>query len=282
MKFAVLALLGLVAGKEYKFPTIEWDQSKFDTAKKDWDAWAVRDQASHEQDNRATFTDLAHAYATYQTQVAVNYGRVVKPYEEMYVRYLDAITVNSTCNTEAASKCVYDTYGLHSYTGEAAPTQTPAQCFQAAGCHTKWDTLTAAQKQAAIQRYYKDKRVADTQAQQAFQRGMVAVKAKLDKAIIAHQRRCMAMKEDFNNTLMKTARDMNCNKPCIDNCSGVEAQRVPTCLSQCKCFEGVIKITPAHANYREVVESQYGDLENLTIDDYTNIFDSIEKSQMLI
>merc|ERR1712167_131687 len=136
--------------------------------------------------------------------------------------------------------------------------------YNNANCHTNWDKLTPAQQKAAIQK------------------GYMATKAKFDAAVIAHQRRVAAMQQDFNNTLMQTARDMNCNKPCIDNCSGQAMQQVPDCVSKCQCFNGVIKITPAHANYREVVEEQYGDLENLTVDDYTNIFDSIEKSQMLM
>jgi len=46
MKFAVLALLGLVQTATVNIPNIEWDQTKIANATADFKAWADRDAAN--------------------------------------------------------------------------------------------------------------------------------------------------------------------------------------------------------------------------------------------
>ena len=49
-----------------------------------------------------TAEDLARAYAQYQTQVYVNYGKVMQPWAKLPADYFNYITVDGTCNTTAA------------------------------------------------------------------------------------------------------------------------------------------------------------------------------------
>ena len=51
MKFAVLALLGLVQAGDFQIPQIDINQTKVDVAAKDLAAWAKRDEAARKQDN---------------------------------------------------------------------------------------------------------------------------------------------------------------------------------------------------------------------------------------
>ena len=49
-----------------------------------------------------TAEDLARAYAQYQTQVYVNYGKVMQPWAKLQADYFNYITVDGSCNTTAA------------------------------------------------------------------------------------------------------------------------------------------------------------------------------------
>jgi hypothetical protein len=53
-------------------------------------------------DMKHTAKDLARAYAQYQTQVYVNYGKVMQPWAKLQADYFNYITVDGTCNTTAA------------------------------------------------------------------------------------------------------------------------------------------------------------------------------------
>ena len=59
--------------------------------------------------------NLGKVAAYHDTAKAVNYAKNVKPFAKLYVKWLDAITVDAKCDQEAASLCVYKYWGVEDF-----------------------------------------------------------------------------------------------------------------------------------------------------------------------
>ena len=138
MKFAVACLIGAASAGSIQLPHISWDEKAMQAGVNTAAEYGVQADNLDQRHKLAEAKDLAQAFATFQTQVAVNYAKTVKPYEQAKVAYLDAITVDGNCNQAAASQCVYLEYGLE------PKKQSFQQCLAAAKCQTNWDKLTPA------------------------------------------------------------------------------------------------------------------------------------------
>merc|ERR1712023_601594 len=56
--------------------------------------------------------DLGKTLAYWTTSNGVNWAKEVKPYANLYSRWLRAMTMDDKCNVEAASKCVWNHWGI--------------------------------------------------------------------------------------------------------------------------------------------------------------------------
>lgn len=111
--FAVLALAtSSVLGGTIQFPSLSWDDAKLQSEAQRWTTYQKAHELDVKADQQKTAVDLAKAFASYQTQVAVNYGKVMYPFAKLKADYFNYITVDGRCNTTAAEACVYQTYGL--------------------------------------------------------------------------------------------------------------------------------------------------------------------------
>ena len=90
-------------------------------------------------DKENTDKDLVRAFAQFQAQVYVNYGKVMQPWAKLQADYFNQITVDGKCNTTAAEKCIYDVYTIFHHD----PYDFRA-CLQNASCQMNYQKLTPA------------------------------------------------------------------------------------------------------------------------------------------
>ena len=140
MNFAVFALLATVSAGEIQLPTVSWDEKALNAGVNTWTQYGVQGKALDEKNSKAAAVDFAKAFATFETQVGVNYAKFVKPYEKAKLAWMNAMTVDGKCNTVRASQCVFKSYGIE------GPAMNPTGCLKAAGCQTNWEKLTPAQQ----------------------------------------------------------------------------------------------------------------------------------------
>jgi len=223
--------------------------------------------------------DLAKAFATFQTQVAVNYAKTVKPYEQAKIAYLDAITVDGNCNQEAASQCVYMEYGLE------PKKQSLQQCLAAAKCQTNWDKLTPAQQNAARTKFAQWKQQQDQVTGQTMQKIGNAVGQKLDTYGKNHMKRVQEGHELFKKHVLKFAQNMKCDNACVTKCNSATPEQTIPCLETCGgCFENIINIkwAPKAAGPHKLneIEAAYGPVELIEDNEWEDLAQTFKQANI--
>lgn len=278
MKFA-FALAAVVSAEQIVLPTISWDNKAIEAGVNTWAQYGKQAEALDKKNAQANARDLAKAFATFETQVGVNYAKFVKPYERAKLRYLNYITVDGKCNTEAASQCVYKAYGLE------GPAVNPQGCLKAAGCQTKWDKLTPAQQQKAIAAYNTWKNKQDQASGATLHKVGQAVDAKLQVAMKNAHARDEAAKKLWQTALIKYAKQMNCDVACSDKCSGLAPEQTIPCLETCGgCYKNIVNIkwakkVPGPAKL-EAIEEAFGPVENLADHEWENIAETFAQADL--
>ena len=80
MKFA-FALAAVVSAEQIVLPTISWDDKAINEGVNTWVQYGEQAKALDKKNAQANARDFAKAFATFETQVGVNYAKFVKPYE---------------------------------------------------------------------------------------------------------------------------------------------------------------------------------------------------------
>jgi len=268
MKFATLALAATVSAGQ--LPTITWDDKAIQEGVNTWAQYGHQAEQLDKANSQAAAKDFARAFATFETQVGVNYAKFVKPYERAKLQWLNWITVDGKCNTEAASQCVFKAYGME------GPAQNPKACLAAAGCQTNWDKLTPVQQQQAVQKYMAWKKRQDNISAQTLQRIGHAVEIKLQTAMKNCEARDNRAKKLWQAAMIKYAKAMKCNVPCTNKCAGVMPEQTIQCLKTCGgCYQNIVNIkyaTKAAGPHKlEAIEQVFGPVENMADHEWENI-----------
>lgn len=267
MKFA-LALVAVVSADQ--LPTVSWDDKAVKEGANIMHQYGHQAKALDKANAKANAKDLARAFATFETQVGVNYAKFVKPYEKAKVAWLDMITVDGKCNTEAASQCIYKTYGLD------GPKQNPQACLKKANCQTNWDKLTPVQKKAAVAKYQAWKKRQDAVSHQTMHKIGNAVDVKLQQAMRNAKARDLRAQKLWQTAMIKFAKTMHCNVPCANKCGAMRPEQTVPCLEKCAgCFKNIVNIKhagkAAGPHKLEAIEEVFGPVENMADHEWENI-----------
>ena len=155
MKFA-LALAAAVAAEQLNLPNISWDNEAISKGANTMKSYTNVQKRLDEQAGKQLVRDLGKTAAYWQTANGVYYAKTVKPYARLWVRWLNAITVDAKCDMEKAHMCVYKHWGVEE--ALAGKPHTPSKaalktCLKAANCQMNWEKLTPAQQQAAAKKF---------------------------------------------------------------------------------------------------------------------------------
>jgi hypothetical protein len=181
-------------------------------------------------------------------------GKAWKKFADFEVAFSDAATVDSTCNQEQATTCIATWMRTNFRHGHFHNNYQKRQCLVAAGCQMAGDKFTSAQESA-----FKTKaRQAFGDVKTSYREVWNYTRQELRKGAIAHKARQAQINADFQTAAKQFAGDMGCNVQCLASCSS----STRGCLKQCQCGQGVINVKPV--NVAAVVESIYGDAENLS------------------
>jgi len=279
MKFAVFALVASATAGEIQLPHISWDEKAIKAGVNTWAQYGEQAKQLDQNNTRAAAIDFAKAFATFETQVGVNYAKFVKPYEKAKIAWLNAITVDGKCNTARASNCVFKAYGIE------GPAVNPKGCLKAAGCQTNWEKLTPVQQQAAIKKYQAWKMKQDNISAQTMHRVGAAVDAKLQTAMRNCERRDNAAKKLWQRAMIKYAKQMHCDVPCTNKCAGVNPESTIACLETCGgCYQNIVNIkyaTKAAGPHKlESIEEAFGPVENLADHEWENISETFTQFEI--
>ena len=278
MKFA-FALVASVSAGEIQLPHVSWDDKAINEGVNTWATYGEQAKALDQKNSQAAAKDFARAFATFETQVGVNYAKFVKPYERAKLAWLNAITVEGKCNTEHASQCVFKSYGIE------GPAVNPAGCLKAAGCQTNWEKLTPAQQKAAMAKYSAWKNKQDNISRATMQRIGKAVDIKLTTAMKNCEARDNQAKKLWQAAMIKYAKAMHCDVPCANKCGGINPEQTIQCLKTCGgCYQNIVNIkyaTKAAGPHKlEAIEEAFGPVENLADHEWENISETFTQFEI--
>ena len=255
MKFAVAALIGSVSAQaavtpaasttKITIPQVSWNQTAIDDVMTGLDTYAKQANLDDATDKQLFAKDLVNVYATWEVQNYMTFGKAMKPYVQFEVDFLDAVTVDATCKSAVATKCL-NTWLL---AGAQKSTQKSMEtCITTkAGCATKWDSMTPVQQQALATKYNTSVATMGT----AYKKVHDKVMLELATAWATHMKRREAMKVKFMAAAKTAAKGMGCDATCSDKCF-LNEKTAFECLGLCKCGTNVIKFTPGqYSSYYE-------------------------------
>jgi hypothetical protein len=260
MKFAIIALLGLVQAAEVQIPNIQWDQAAVTNGTNNFNAWAQRDMANGQIDASKSINDLSMAYSRYKVAEYVSFGKNFKPLAQWDVEMVDSLTITGTCDKSIATECV-NSYYMGDTTKGAAE-----QCLTAkAGCTSKWTALTDVQKKALADKFMTNVQTLGA----AYQKMDDQLVADVKVGYAAHKLRKQAAMVDFRASMKQVASDFGCDTTCLQNCCDNHPHA--HCYENCKCGSGVIKITPQKVNVLSIIKDTYGDFNQLNEDEINEV-----------
>ena len=102
-----VALCGSAYAATYQIPTIEWNQTKLESAVADWEDYANRASKAIQDDNVKTASDLLHAFTTFGAQVAVARNKVAQPWLKLIARAYQESAPDARCNVDDLADCFY-------------------------------------------------------------------------------------------------------------------------------------------------------------------------------
>jgi hypothetical protein len=175
----------------------------------------------------------------------MTFGKAMKPYVQFEVDFLDAMTVDSKCDSAVATKCL-NTWLL---AGAQKSTQTTMEtCIKtSAGCTTKWDDMTPVQQQALATKFNTSVATMGT----AYKKVHDKVMLELATSWSDHMKRRVVMQGKFMAAAKTAAKGMGCDAVCSDACFALKFGQFD-CLGDCTCGTNVIKFTPgSFSNYYE-------------------------------
>ena len=237
-------------------PQVSWNQTAIDAVVDDLDAYATQAQVDDAADKQSFAKDLVNVYATWEVQNYMAFGKAMKPYVQFEVDFLDAVTVDSTCDSAVATKCL-NTWLL---AGAQKSTQaTMETCIKTtAGCTTKWDDMTPTEQQALATKFNTSVATMGT----AYKKVHDKVMLELATSWSDHMTRRVAMQAKFMAAAKTAAKGMGCTATCSDACF-LQTSEQFECLSDCDCGTNVIKFTPGQ--YSSYYENDFTSTANLNL-----------------
>ena len=265
MKFYIAALVGSAVATRYTIPQVSWNQTAIDNVVQGLEKYGQQAVKDDQADKQQLGKDLVNIYSAWEVNNYMTFGKALKPVVQAEVDFLDAFTVNGTCNETTATQCLNSWLikGAHYHDQAAMETciKTKAQCA------TKWDDMTLAQQQALATKY-----------QTSVQNMAIAYKKVHDKIMLKlatawsdHMKRRQAMDAKFKAAAKTAALGMGCEATCTDACfskywnNGAAIRCIQNGLysyddkfdtwtksEPCGCGTNVIKFTPgSYSNYYE-------------------------------
>ena len=153
MKFlAAFAAYAAAEMTTLEMPRVSWDKEAVEKGAKTLEGYYKTQERLDVKAAKDIVRNIGKVAAYHETGTAVNFAKNVKPFANLYVKWLDAITVDAKCDTEAASKCVYTFWGVEdALSGKPEKHDQSAlkDCLKRANCQTNWEKLTPQQQKAA-------------------------------------------------------------------------------------------------------------------------------------
>ena len=289
MKFA-LAFAAAAAAEQIRLPNVSWDKDAIEDGLNTINQYGKVQKSLDENAGKQLVRDLGKTAAYWQTANGVYYAKVVKPYANLWVRWLNAITVDGKCNMEKAHLCVYKHWRVDEMLAGQKPGLTSKaalkSCLKAANCQMNWEKLTPAQQQAAKNKFVNDFKSAVGQENKIKADVGKAIEAKLEKAAKNYENYERVSYAVWGRYTAKFAKDMNCDAKCVDKCVATTkprdentANKFGACLKTCKgCYKDVISVDwkPKAAHKLAAIEEYYGPVETLEDEDFQDLAETFE------
>ena len=108
MKASVALLFGLTTAAAP--PEITFNITRIEETGRAWEQWSRENKRMKRAADREAGRNIMRTGAQLETDAYINYGEIMKPYQQAWIRELDAWSVPETCNAVAAQRCVYAAY----------------------------------------------------------------------------------------------------------------------------------------------------------------------------
>jgi len=125
-----------------------------------------------------------------------------------------------------------------------------------------------------------DTRFAKNNTRVTIKNATEVIREKLIDAAENHQEREQAIRQNFLNTLRNSTINLGCNSTCYDVCSRYANAKYGQYFMRClnsqycsSCFKNTVTINPNNRtlNTFRIVEAEYGDVNQLSYQDYREI-----------
>ena len=180
----------------------------------------------------------------------MTFGKALKPVVQAEADFLEAFSVNGTCNETIATQCLNQWL----INGASPSSQSSMeQCIKTnATCTTKWDDMTFTEKQTLAQKYKTSVKTMGL----AYKKVHDKIMLKLATAWADHMKRRAAMDLKFAAAAKKALVGLGCDSTCVDWCYLDDNEMddrldcafnygpVNSVYAGCKCGTNVYKFTP--------------------------------------
>jgi len=292
MRFAAVVCASAVAAEQIKLPNISWDKNAIEkglnTAKDYFEVQKKLDMSAGKQIVR----DIGKTLAYWTTSNGVNWAKEVKPYANLYSRWLRAMTMDDKCNVEAASKCVWNHWGVENAMNgkgwKLGSNTAMGACLKKANCQYQFQKMTPTQQKAAKAKFMADLKKAGQNVDKLEGDVEKVLEAKIKQGMANYAKYEEKSYKVWGKYAAQFAKDLKCNAPCVDKCvAGAKgkkanektAQVFAQCIAKCPgCAKNVVNIDwkPTKGTKLAAIEEHYEALENLDDEDFQDIAETLE------
>lgn len=290
MKFtAAFAAFAAAEMTTLEMPTVSWDKQAVEAGAKTMESWYKTQEKMDVAAVKNVVRNLGKVAAYHDTAKAVAYAKNVKPFANLWVQWLNAITVDAKCDVEAAHMCVYKYWGVEEALSGKPVRHDNAEmkaCLKKANCQMNWEKLTPAQQQAAKAKFEGQFKAAVQNWHQSEQDIQKALEAKVTKGIKQYQMYERASYAVWGKYASKFAKDMHCDAKCVDGCLAStrphdenSMAKFHGCLEKCPgCMKDVVNVDykPKKAMKLAAIEETFGSVDALEDADFQDISASFE------
>lgn len=203
ISFAVALLCGIAIAREDSIK-ITQDTTRVENAFRGLEELQRRLEYALEKDQRQGWTDVNHAWSSMRTQQYVNYGKQVKPWVDALQEWNRLTTVSPTCDQNKLEVCLYNQQNdWWAGVPESESNEQADACVEAAGCRSPLAEENGGSLGEKIETAQQAGYDAERKARFALQQG-------LRKANEAHRDRVRVMNRDFEASLRKFNREIDC------------------------------------------------------------------------